>query len=126
MYKSIVKKLSTYNTLFLEDESTNVTGILIFEINEAKSYIEIHYLCSMAKGYGKLLLDKIKIIAQKYNISEIILTPIAKEKVIQYYKNNGFKEGELLTMVYKVNGGNKTKKNNKKTFKKKHTKTYKK
>jgi hypothetical protein len=71
---SIITKLSKYNTLFLEDDTQNIIGLLIFDINEKDSYIEIHYLCSMKtyKGNGKVLLDNIKEVAKHANISQII------------------------------------------------------
>ena len=111
---SIITKLSKYNTLFLEDDTQNIIGLLIFDINEKDSYIEIHYLCSMQthKGNGKVLLDKIKEVAKHANISQIILTPGPHVKVLQFYDDNGFHE-DRLTMIYNIQGGNKTNKKNK-------------
>ena len=104
--ESIVTKFVKYNTLFLEDDTQNMIGFLIFDINEKYSYIEIHYLCSMQtyKGNGKVLLDKIKEVAKLSNISQIILTPGPNEKVFKFYEDNGFQE-DHLTMIYNIQGG---------------------
>jgi hypothetical protein len=104
--KSIITKLSKYNTIFLEDELQNIIGLLIFDINEKDSYIEVHYLCSMQayKGNGKVLLDKIKEVAKLSNISQIILTPGPHEKVYKFYEDNGFQE-DRLAMIYNIQGG---------------------
>jgi GNAT superfamily N-acetyltransferase len=104
--KSIVTKLLKYNTIFLEDETQNIIGLLIFDINEKEDYLEVHYLCSMEtyKGNGKVLLDKIKEVAKLSNISQIILTPGPHEKVYKFYQDNGFEE-DHLTMIYTIQGG---------------------
>ena len=106
--ESIVKKFLKYNTIFLEDETQNMIGFLIFDINEKDGYLEIHYLCSMQayKGNGKVLLDKIKEVAKLSNISQIILTPGPNEKVFKFYEDNGFEE-DHLTMIHTIQGGKK-------------------
>ena len=118
--KSIVTKLLKYNTIFLEDETQNMIGLLIFDINEKEDYLEVHYLCSMQayKGNGKVLLDKIKEVAKLSNISQIILTPGPHEKVYKFYEDNGFQE-ERLTMIYTIQGGKKRILRKNKTIKRK-------
>ena len=90
----------------MEDETQNIIGLLIFDINEKEDYLEVHYLCSMEtyKGNGKVLLDKIKEVAKSSNISQIILTPGPHEKVYKFYQDNGFEE-DHLTMIYTIQGG---------------------
>jgi hypothetical protein len=107
--KEIIKKFVKYITIFLEDEMNNMIGFLIFDINYSKSYIEIHYLCSMEKykGNGNKLLDKIKEYATKADIYKIILTPGLDKKIIKYYTENGFKE-EGWNMIYTIIKGGKT------------------
>lgn len=104
--RDFVKEFIKYNTLFLEDETQNIIGFLIFDIDDKNSYIRVHYLCSMVtyKGNGKILLDKIKEYSKKANINKIILSPAYKKEVIQYYENNGF-EVEGWEMVYTIKGG---------------------
>jgi hypothetical protein len=120
--ESIVKKFLKYNTIFLEDETQNMIGFLIFDINEKYSYIEIHYLCSMQtyKGNGKVLLDKIKEVAKLSNISQIILTPGPNEKVFKFYEDNGFQE-ERLTMIHTIQGGKTIKRRKKRILRKNQT-----
>ena len=104
--RDFVKEFIKYNTLFLEDETQNIIGFLIFDIDDKNSYVRVHYLCSMVtyKGNGKILLDKIKEYSKKANINKIILSPAYKKEVIQYYENNGF-EVEGWEMVYTIKGG---------------------
>jgi hypothetical protein len=105
----VEKQFVKYITLFLEDEIQNIIGFLIFDINYNKSYIEIHYLCSMEtyKGNGKILLDKIKEYATTADIDKIVLTPGLDKKIIKYYIDNGF-EAEGWEMIYTRTKGGKT------------------
>lgn len=104
--EKVLKAFLRFNTIFLQDESQNISGLLIFDINYSESYIEIHYLCSMEtyKGDGKILLDKIKEFSDKADIHKIILTPGLDLKIIEYYRKNGFEE-EHFNMIYNVKGG---------------------
>jgi hypothetical protein len=102
----VLREFLKFNTIFLEDESQNIIGFLIFDINYKESYINIYYLCSMEtyKGNGKILLDKIKEYANKADIDKIILTPGLDRNILNYYIVNGF-EIEGMEMVYNVKGG---------------------
>jgi len=105
--KEVLKCFLQFNTIFLEDESKNIIGFLIFDIiNYKESYIKIYYLCSMEKykGNGKILLDKIKEYSKKADIDKIILTPGLDGNILKYYKVNGF-EIKGLEMIYNVKGG---------------------
>ena len=104
--KKVLKEFVKYNTIFLEDESQNIIGFLIFDINYKESYIKIYYLCSMEKykGNGKILLDKIKKYSKKADIDKIILTPGLDKELLKYYKVNGFVI-KGLEMIYYVKGG---------------------
>jgi hypothetical protein len=104
--KEVLKDFLKFNTIFLEDESQNIIGFLIFDINYKESYIKIYYLCSMEtyKGNGKILLDKIKEYSKKADIYKIILTPGLDRNIIKYYIANGF-EIEGWEMIYNVKGG---------------------
>jgi len=86
--KYFIPSFEQYISIFQENKKGEITGIVIFEIVE-REYIKIHYLCANEKGVGKLLLDKVKELSNILNI-KIVLTPFYHEKVIQYYKDNGF------------------------------------
>jgi hypothetical protein len=111
--------MSVYNeniTLFLEDDTNNMIGFLMFNIPIDKSSIEILFLCSKKKGSGKILLDKIKEFAKimKIPIVELevamVMNPttyevdmVATDKLISYYATNNFKVGKKPSiMVYTV------------------------
>jgi len=104
--KKVLKEVVKFNTLFLEDESQNIIGFVIFDINDKESYIKIYYLCSMEtyKGNGKVLLDKIKEYAKIADIDKITLTPGLDRNILKYYITNGF-EVEGFDMIYNVKGG---------------------
>jgi GNAT superfamily N-acetyltransferase len=117
----VIEKYVKCITLFLEDERQNIIGFLLFDINYDESYIEIHYLCSMEryKGNGKTLLDTIKDYAKISNIQKIILSPVMNEKVIMYYRKNGFsgveKGSDGIKMVHTIQKGGKTRNRSRKS-----------
>ena len=112
--------MSVYNeniTLFLEDDTNNMIGFLMFNIPIDKSSIEILFLCSKKKGSGKILLDKIKEFAKIMKIPKVelevamVTDPItfkydkeATNKLISYYGENEFKTDKTnpRIMVYTV------------------------
>jgi hypothetical protein len=107
--------MSVYNeniTLFLEDDTNNMIGFLMFTIPIDKSSIEILFLCSKKKGSGKILLDKIKEFAKIMEIPKIVLevamvmNPTTYEvemdavnKLTSYYAANNFKIGKNPTTM---------------------------
>lgn len=104
--KEVLKNFLKFNTIFLEDEGQNITGLLIFDIDYKDSFIKIYYLCSMEtyKGNGKILLNKIKEYSKKADIDKIILTPGLDRNILKYYTLNGF-DIEGWEMIYNVKGG---------------------
>jgi hypothetical protein len=107
--------MSVYNeniTLFLEDDTNNMIGFLMFTIPIDKSSIEILFLCSKKKGSGKILLDKIKEFAKIMEIPKIVLEVamvmnpttyevdmVATDKLISYYATNNFKVGKKPSIM---------------------------
>jgi hypothetical protein len=115
--KEVKKYIESYITIYTE-EHTEITGIITFQF-DMKTII-IKTLCSSTsapKGNGKMLLDTLLDIAKELGVESVSLVPLAKMEVINYYLDNGFKE-EGLTMVYKIEGGKKTKRRNRKNNKK--------
>lgn len=112
--------MSVYNeniTLFLEDDTNNMIGFLMFNIPIDKSSIEILFLCSKKKGSGKILLDKIKEFAKIMEIPKVELEVAtvtdpttfkydkeATNKLKSYYGENEFKTDKTnpRIMVYTV------------------------
>ena len=95
--KYFIKRFEKYISIFQEDQEDQegkIIGIVTFDIESDK--IKIHNLCANKKGVGKLLLDKVKELSNILNI-KIQLMPSPVVRVIQYYKDNGFRvEGVYL------------------------------
>jgi GNAT superfamily N-acetyltransferase len=105
--KTTKKYMSQYATLFIEDESGVIVGLVIFEIDTNKKDIEIQILCTKSgskAGNGKLLVQLVKDIAKSMQIPKIKLIPVMVKHdnpAIVFYEREGFsKQG--IYFVYNV------------------------
>lgn len=89
LYENITKIEETHYVIIYLKYNDTITGICIFNILNDEIYIVIFCVPEEYKGYGKILINKIKEISDKKNI-KITLSASYKESKM-FFMRNGFK-----------------------------------
>ena len=104
------------------EEAGEMKGIVVF--SKVHDEIQLPVICA-SKGYGSLLLNKVKEIATRLRVTSIRL--VSKKATMEFYLKNGFNVagntgGFLFFMEYKVAKGGSSRKRIKKSRTKRRTK----
>jgi hypothetical protein len=80
----------------------NIVACCTFTIHIREKYIYLHGICVPIKGYGTMLINKIKELCAILELDEINLN-ISSNTVKPFYEKNGFIVENQFSMAYHFN-----------------------
>ena len=97
-YNDFIHSIKNCSCIYIMRE-LNVLACCAITIHAPQKYIYINGICVPQKGYGYLLIDKIKSLSLELGLNEINLN-ISSNDVIPFYEKNGFILESMYSMTF--------------------------